>query len=403
MAAVKKIALPAEEISVSENHAIRKLQWISGAVGLIALIIAAILGLSDGRQFFFSYLTAYMFVLTLGLGALFFVLIQFVTRAGWSVAVRRIAENLMATIPFLAILFVPLLFGLDEIYSWFGFDPSLSHDPLIEAKQAYLNPTFFYLRIAVYLLSWTFVAYWFRKKSLQQDQQGGSAITLTLQTASAPAIVWFAITVNFASFDLLMSLDPHWYSTIFGVYVFGGAFMSALALMILAAILFQRSGLLRNIINSEHYHDLGKLLFGFVVFWAYIGFSQFMLIWYANIPEETIWYAHRLEHGWEYVSILLAAGHFAIPFFILLSRSIKRNKPAMIGVTLWVLFMHYVDIYWLAMPTLHEHFHASLLDLMSLVGLGGIFFAVFLRLSAARSLVPREDPRLAESLSFENL
>jgi hypothetical protein len=274
----------------------------------------------------------------------------------------------------------------------------------LQQKAAYLNPGFFYVRTLVYLIGWAILAWWFRKQSINQDHGDALRITRKLQTASAPAIVWFAVTATFFAFDWIMSLDPHWYSTIFGVYFFAGCMLAILAVLILQVLLLQRHGLLESIVSEEHFHDLGKLLFGFVVFWAYIAFSQFMLIWYANIPEETIWYAHRMQHGWEHVSYLLAAGHFVLPFFLLISRTAKRSRPLLVGSTLWLLVMHYVDLYWLVMPSfqtagLHPHW----LDILCLVGIGGIFLAGLLRLTAKAPLIPIKDPRLAESLSFENL
>ncbi len=402
MTVQKQISLPTDEIFVPQKHGLLRLQWICGGGGILALAAAILAGISNTQQFYFSYLVSYLFVLTVAVGALAFVLIQFVTRAGWSVAVRRTAEHVMGTIPFLLLLSIPVLIGFEQLFSWSDAS-KVAHDPLLQGKQAYLNPGFFYLRTAVFLLSWAAIGYWFRKRSLAQDEQGGSRITRTLQTASAPAIAWFAISLTFFSFDWIMSLDPHWYSTVFGVYIFGGSFMASLALIILLVLILQHGNLLTNMVNSEHLHDLGKLMFGFVVFWAYIAFSQFMLIWYANIPEETIWYAHRLRHGWEFVTILLALGHFVIPFFVLLSRTTKRNKQVLWGVTIWLLLMHYLDLYWLVMPVHSEGFHPHLLDLLTLLGVSGLFSAALIRLMVGPALIPTRDPRLAESLSFENM
>jgi hypothetical protein len=210
--------------------------------------------------------------------------------------------------------------------------------------------------------------------------------------------------VTFAAFDWIMSLDPHWYSTVFGVYVFAGAFMSALAFLILSILTVQRHGLLTHVVTIEHIHDLGKLLFAFVVFWAYIAFSQFMLIWYANIPEETLWFAHRWHHGWEYISVILAAGHFVFPFFLIISRAAKRNRRLMTFAVLWLLAMHYIDLYWLVMPSFQiEGLAPSLVDLLAFVGVGGLFLATYCRLAMKPTLVPRRDPRLPEALSFETM
>lgn len=400
---VKHISLPTSEISIAKKHPLLKYQWIAGGIGIIFLAISAFLGVDNRAQFFFSYLVAFLFFISIGLGGLAFVLIQFATRAGWSVAVRRLAEHLMGTLPFMILLFLPLIAGFGDLYHWFH-EEAIAHDPLLEAKSPYLNPGFFYIRSAFYLVTWALIAWWFRRQSIRQDQSGNIATTRRLQTFSAPAIVCFGITITFAAFDWIMSLDPHWYSTIFGVYFFAGSFLAGLASIILLVLWLKNQSLLTNIVNTEHYHDLGKLLFGFVVFWAYIAFSQFMLIWYANIPEETLWYAHRWHHGWEYASIALAAGHFFIPFFFLLSRTLKRKSATLFAAAIWVLIMHYLDLYWLVMPVFQtEGFHPHILDLLLFIGIGGIFDAVVIQLLKKPYLVPTQDPRLAESLSFENI
>ncbi|MFZ0428334.1 MAG: hypothetical protein WAO20_09470, partial [Acidobacteriota bacterium] len=248
------------------------------------------------------------------------------------------------------------------------------------------------------------MAYWFRHRSLQQDAAGDPRITRRLQNFSAPAIVLFAVTVNYAAFDWIMSLAPHWYSTIFGVYFFAGMVKSSLSTVILILLFLLRRNRLSGVVNDEHFHDLGKLLFGFIVFWAYIAFSQFMLIWYGNLPEETIWFAQRWRDGWQYASVLLAAGHFAVPFFVLISRDAKRNHRVLASVAVWMLLMHYLDLYWLAVPSIDAgalQFHLQ--DLLMLVGLGGLFLALLIHVSLGAALVPTRDPRLAESLSFENM
>jgi hypothetical protein len=399
---VRQISVPVDEINVPKGHLLEKLQWIAGGVGIVALIGSVLLAASDSTQFFQSYLVAWLFVVSLGLGCLAFVLIQFVTRAGWSVAVRRVAEHGMGTLVLSAILFLPLLAGLEVVYSWLDSE-HVAADPILAGKEPYLNSTFFLVRAAVYLVSWTLIGLWFRRTSLRQDEVGGTAITRRLQTASAPALVWFGITITYAAFDWIMSLDPHWYSTIFGVYFFAGCFVSGLAYIIATLLFMQRTQLLTNVVNTEHLHDLGKLLFGFVVFWAYIAFSQFMLIWYANIPEETIWYAHRLQHGWEAISVLLAVGHFVVPFFFLLPRNTKRNRATIFLAAMWILFIHYVDLYWLVMPAFHDGLHFHIQDLLTLITTSCLFVAVVARFSLRSSLIPKHDPRLAESLSFENI
>ena len=201
-----------------------------------------------------------------------------------------------------------------------------------------------------------------------------------------------------------MSLDPHWYSTIFGAYFFAGSVVAILSLLSIMLISLQKRGRLESAVTAEHYHDIGKLLLGFTAFWGYIGFSQFMLIWYANIPEETLWYAHRLEHGWKGVTIALAVGHFAIPFFYLLGTAAKRNKTPLYVASIWLLAMHYLDLYWLVMPVFRpeEGFHPHLLDLTAFLAVMGCFLAVVGLLLRKGNLIPVSDPRLGESLAFEN-
>jgi hypothetical protein len=236
-----------------------------------------------------------------------------------------------------------------------------------------------------------------------QDESGDPRLTLRMEKRAAPSMVLYAITVTFAAFDLLMSLSPHWFSTIFGVYFFSGGVVACFAWLALKSHLLQGGGLLPNAITREHYHDLGKLIFAFIVFWAYIGFSQYMLIWYANIPEETEWFLQRQSGGWTALSVLLLFGHFFLPFLALLSRYPKRQRLLLVPGTIWVLFMHWVDLYWLAMPAFGASsppLHA--LDFTLFVGVGGIFTALLLRRLAKHSLLPEKDPRLADSLVFEN-
>lgn len=357
----------------------------------------------DPTRFFFSYLAAFFFFLTLSLGGLIFVLIQLVTRAGWSVTVRRLAEQAAALLPLFAVLFIPILLGGRHLYEWTHAE-AVAQDPLLQHKASYLNLSFFNLRSVFYLLLWAGLGWWFHRQSKMMAEGDPVERLRRLQIFSAPAIVLFAVTLTFAAFDWVMSLDPHWYSTILGVYIFAGSFVSILAFLILRVQLLQYHGLLEELVTSEHFHDLGKLLFGFVVFWAYIAFSQFMLIWYAAIPEETAWYAHRLEYGWEYVTLLLAIGHFVGPFFFLLSREVKRKRLALGLAAGWLLAMHYVDIYWLILPAAPGRaFQPHLLDLTTFLAVAGVFVIGTGILTAREPLIPRRDPRLAESLRFENL
>jgi hypothetical protein len=242
------------------------------------------------------------------------------------------------------------------------------------------------------------------RTSVRQDESGDPALTLRLERWSAPGMFLFAATLTFASFDLLMSTDPHWFSTIFGVYYFSGAVLGCFALLALTLILLQRSGRLSHAISPEHYHDLGKLLFAFLVFWGYIAFSQFMLIWYANIPEETAWYLRRHSEVWNPISLALVFGHFLIPFLLFLSRHPKRRALSLAVMAVWILVIHWVDLYWLVLPNLSpEAAPFGLMDVALFVGMGGLFLAAAANRMRRHALIPLKDPRLGESLAFENV
>ena len=394
------VSLPSREITLPAGW--KSLPPIAGAIGVVSLGASFALG-GHGEQLAFSYLTGFVYWLTIALGGLFFVLLHYLARSGWSVVVRRLAEHVMGTLPLFAVLFIPVYFGMHSLFHWTHAD-AVAHDPLLQHKAAYLNEGFFLGRAVFYFIVWTGLAIFFWRQSASQDSGGEVATTKRLQTLSAPAMVLFGVTLTFAAFDWLMSLEPHWFSTIFGVYVFAGCVVSIFSLLILLVLQLKASGAMTQVVTWEHFHDMGKMLFGFVVFWAYIGFSQFMLIWYANIPEETFWFELRwADPGWRWASIFLAAGHFVVPFFFLISQPVKRNRVTLTIGALWMLAMHYVDIYWLVMPTLHhEAFKLSLLDLTCWLGVGGLFFAVLGYLMQRNALVPVRDPRLPESLAFEN-
>ncbi len=389
-----------------------RLPLIAAAVGVVFTVVSVVLAMGseeNAKQFFHSWLVAVIFFLGIGLGCLFFVLIQHAAKAGWGVVVRRLAENLACTVPLLAVLFVPVAaLGMYDLFHWTHAD-AVAHDRLLQGKQPWLNESGFWIRAVVYFAVWTALALFFRNASRRQDASGDDGLSRRMARFSPPAIALFALTLTFAGFDWLMSLEPHWYSTMFGVYFFAGTIVSALAALIVLTLLLESAGYFRGVITGEHLHDLGKLLFAFTVFWAYIAFSQFFLIWYANIPEETNWFLSRL-HGtpenpasWRGATMLLAIGHFAIPFFVLMPRTIKRNRRLLMVGALWMLAMHLWDVFWLVMPNLHREMTFSLLDVTSLLGVGGLFAATAGWLLSRGSLVPSRDPRLVESLAFENV
>ncbi len=371
-------------------------------VGFIGLLILASGFFVDQKQFFFSYLTAFVFWMTFVWGAMFFSFLHHLTGADWSIVLRRILETVMMTIPLMAVLFVPVLLGMFDLYHWSHADV-VAADPILLKKSIYLNPVFFTIRTVLYFTIWFFLARGLYKTSLAQDDGAQPKQIEKMKKISAPGMILFAITITFASFDWLMSLDAHWYSTIFGVYIFGGSLLAILTFMVIFGSYLRNKGVLTDTITVEHYHDLGKFLFGFVIFWGYIGFSQYFLIWYANIPEETIWYLERWEGSWKIVTMTIVFGHFVIPFLLLMPRAMKRNLKVLKIIAIFILIMHWIDLYWLVMPSLH-HDGASIswMDLAGFLGIGGLFLGFFMRRYAANALVPVNDPRLEKSINMKN-
>lgn len=388
----------------------RAISWLAPlALGVALLVISVVGWIVDPKQFYFSYLVGWTFCLTISLGALYFVLFQHLSRAWWSVTVRRFAESMLWGFPLLAVLFIPIIFGMHDLYHWTHaelYTPGAEgFDPIIAGKRAYLNTPFFLIRMALYFVIWTFLSYKLYALSVGHDAYPSKDTPKKLRFHSAWGLPVTAITTAFASYDLLMSLDPHWFSTIFGVYMFAGAFFVALAMIALTGLTIQRtSHMLKDAVTVEHYHDLGKFMFGFVVFWAYIAFSQYVLIWYGGIPEETAFYRHRLEHGWGWHSALLVILHFIVPFFLLLPRFTKRIRPFLAFMCVWFAIVHWFDLHWLALPVLHaDHAGFHWLDFACWLGLFGLFTGAFVWRLQRHALVPARDPHLADSLRFENV
>jgi hypothetical protein len=381
----------------------------TNAVALVLFAFATVLGAvsgsawsADPRRFAFSYLVALVFVTSVSVGTLAWLLILHLTGAVWSVSLRRLLENLTRPLPWIALLFIPVVMNLGRLYVW--ADPArVSADQELARKAIWLNPTAFTVRTAFYLATWAIVAGLLTRSSALQDRAGDPAQTRRMRATSTWGTIALGLTSSFAATDWLMSLDPHWTSTIFGVYFWAGALVSALAALILLVLALHAAGWLRQTITVEHLHDLGKLLLGFVIFWAYIAFSQYFLIWYANFPEETRWYVIRRTGDWNTLSWALVFGHFVVPFFLLLPRATKRSQFWLGFVAAWVLVFHYADLYWLIMPALHsERPEPHWLDASLLLALVFLCGAIVARACQARPLVPVGDPRLCESIAFRN-
>jgi len=370
---------------------------IAAILGVIGLALSGVGYFVDTRQFLFSWLTSLAYWVTVGLGALFFVMLHHLVGARWSTVIRRIAENLTWGLPVLAIFFLPVLFNMQELFAW-SRPEVVAGDHLIAGKSGYLNVPFFAIRLAAYFMIWFLLVSLLNKYSSQQDKGSTEQLTKRMRAVSAVGMFLFAITITLAAFDWLMSLDAHWYSTIYGVYVFAGSFLALLAVLVLIVLCLRSKGILKDAITSEHDHDLGKLMFAFTIFWGYMAFSQYLLIWYGNIPEETVWFLHRWTGSWKTASLVLVFGQFVVPFFVLFPQTIKRIPVVMKLVALWLLIMHWVDLYWLIMPSLHHEVHFSWMDLTSMVGIGGVFLWFFWRGMTSRPLVPIKDPTLEASI-----
>ncbi|MEZ4648566.1 MAG: quinol:cytochrome C oxidoreductase [Candidatus Eisenbacteria bacterium] len=374
-------------------------------IGILGLAASFFLGFGQGNveRFYSAWLVSFGFFLAMSLGALFFVLAQHLTGATWSVVVRRLAEGVSTNLGLMLIFFIPVALGLKTLYPW--ADPEvMANDALLQSKQGFLNTNFFYIRTAIYFLVWIGASQYFFRRSVSQDESRSVKTTLGMEKTAAPVTLLFAVTATFASFDYFMSLEPHWFSTMFGVYFFAGSLFSFFAFLPLMVIFAQSKGRAVHTITKEHFHDMGKWMFAFTVFWAYIGFSQYFLIWYANIPEETGWFYVRQNNGWATISWLMLIGHFVIPFFGLLPRWVKKTRMTLVLWAVWMLLMHWFDLFWLTVPNANPNgipWHP--LYLTCFLGIGGIYFAAVAWTLKNKSMIPAGDPRLPDSLAFENV
>ncbi len=435
---------------------------VSGSVLAVAGLfgIAALIGGQSSLWFSLfahAYLVAFTFYLSITLGALFFVMLHHLSRAGWSVTLRRLAEALSGNIGLMGLLFLMMLVLTrhgwtpeEDLRAALQFGPSPMHPFVAIAMGVQLDFTGLIVRFVIYFAVWLLLTWYLRSRSIRQDSSGDVSLSRAMERMSAFGMIAYALTITFAAVDLLMSLSPHWFSTIFGVYFFTGSVLSGLITLALLAFWLQANGRIGPAITAEHYHDLGKLIFAFVFFWGYIAFSQYLLIWYANLPEETQFYMPRQIGPWAAVSIVLVVFHLLIPFVGLLSRHAKRRRRVLVFWSVWLLAAHLLDLFWLIMPNVYiekipeavgaapgtplpealKHLLASpqavyqlaqqhqgfmraveapleprsLAILLGMVlWMGGLYLLNTARLLRKAALVPVQDPRLAESLAFENL
>lgn len=371
------------------------------AVGTTALVLAAIGGVLNPAQFFRSYLVAFVFCLGVPLGCFGIAMLHHVSSGAWGLMIRRILEAAARTLPWTALFFVPLLFGVGKLYPW--ADPArVAADPLLKHQAPYLNVPFFAIRALIYFAIWMGLAFLLDGMSRREDATRDPGLARRMRLVSAPGLALFCLCGTFASIDWLMSLDSHWSSTIYGFYVVGGQIVSALAFVILIALFLATRRPMDGILKPVHFHDYGKLLLAFVVLWAYFAVSQLIIMYQGNIAEEVAWYRGRLLGGWFHITVLLFALHFGLPFLLLLSRDLKRNVRRLSIVAVLLLVMRWVDVYWLAAPAFSpDHPHMHWLDLVLPVALGGVWVGLFARQLRKRPLLPAGAPGLAEALGHE--
>ncbi len=383
----------------------RRLAALAGAIGAAGLLLTLAGGFVSGpRRALFAYVVAFTYWLGIAIGALLLLGSLHASNARWSVVLRRFLETVPLVVPVFVVLFVPLVLGMRELYPW-SHPATLEGEMLhaVEHKAAYLNASGFVTRAIAYFAIWILVAVLLRAWSVRQDSAGGVTLSRWQRRLGTGSLPFVAFAMTFAAFDWMMSLDPRFYSTIFGVYWFAGSFVSALAVVIIAATLTRDDPAgFGHHMNADHFHAMGKLLLAFVAFWGYIAFSQFMLIWIANIPEEVPWYILRINGGWKWIGAFLALFHFLVPFFVLLQRGVTRNPRRLAWAAAWILFVHWVDLYWLVMPHLFPDGPSpSLLDLFAFAGVGGVAVAFTVFLMRGVPAVPVKDPYLEDSLRYQ--
>ena len=366
------------------------------ALGFVALLVGGGGALIQPQPFFFAYLSAYVFWLGIPVGCLALLMLHHLVGGRWGFMIQRVLEAAIQTLPLMALFFVPLLFGLPDLYPW-ARAQVVDTDPLLQQKAAYLNIPFFIARGVVYFAIWVVVGRLLVHWSLEQDRTADVTLTQRLQRLSGPGLVLYGLTVTFSVIDWIMSLEPKWYSTIFGMIFIVSYGLAALAFVIIVVNRIKDQAPLGRVISADRFHDLGNLLLALVMLWAYMQFSQFLLIWSENLAEEIPWYLHRITGGWEWIALALILFLFALPFVLLLLRTTKRSTAMLAWVAGGILFMHWLTVLWMVIPSFYPgRFYLNWMDIVLPIGIGALWLAAFLGYLKARSLLPLHDPRFTE-------
>lgn len=366
----------------------------------IGLVLSILAYLSEPVRSAYNNVILLEFLSSIGIGSLFLIALEYVVGAVWSTPFRRVFEILSSVLLILPLVAIPVYLHAHDIFHWTHLEV-VAADPILKEKSPYLNMTFFTIRIIAYFVIWILFHLLITRNSKAQDVTKDVKLTKINTKLSAIFLPLFAITLTFSSIDWLMSLEPHWFSTIFGVYYFAGTFLAAIAAGTFLVIWLNEKGLLVKGIGKDHYYSLGALLFGFINFWAYIAFSQFLLIWYANLPEETVWFLQRWNGSWLYFSIFFVVVHFLIPYFALLSQPSKMNPKTLKIMSVWIILVHFLDLYWIVMPTFsRDSFVFGWIEIGFLILGFGIVMVVFSLKAKNQNLVAIGDPRLKRGIDF---
>lgn len=381
--------MPGDSVSTQ----IGRWQRTSLLIGVAGVLLAITGFLLDREQALRSYLFAYVYWIGMGLGSMGILLLHHTVGGKWGMVIRRICEAAARTLPYMAILLIPVLLSIPTLYPWAR--PEALHDANIQAKAGYLNVPFFLVRVVFYVLVWTFYAWRLSKWSTEQDSTGDERLMAKMRAVSAPGLVVFVWVTSFAFIDWVMSLEPHWFSTIYGLMFLVGQVLESFAFIIALLIVLSQSSPLKEYVTKQHLHDLGNMMFAFMVLWAYLSFSQFLIIWAGNLPDENPWYLRRLRGGWGWVALTLVIFHFATPFVLLLMRSTKRHAGRLIKVCLLMIVIRLLDVYWVVKPAFYnQQLKIYWMDFVTPVAIGGLWLALFFWQLKSRPLVPLRDPRL---------
>ena len=377
---------------------IRQRALVAGVIGLVICILGLI---KSPDRFFQSYLLAFIFVLGLTLGSLGLLMLQHLTGGNWGIMIRRPLESATRNLPLVAVLFVPIFFGMKYLYAAWLNAPASGEGALSEFQRSYLTPNGFRVRAILYFAIWGILVFLFNRWSREQDANPEDAsLNRRLKMLAGPGIIIYVFVMTFAAIDWVMSLSPHWASTIYGFLFVVGQLISSMSLMIAIVVLLARTGPLSGVLQPRHIHDLGKLLLAFVMLWAYFQFSQLLIIWSGNQPEEITFYYSRLHSQWGVVAIIVVIFHFFVPFFLLLSRDLKRNPALLRGVAIWLILMRLVDLFWYTRPEFTSTALPTIWDLAAALALGGLWFFFFTGQLKQLPVLPVGDPKLAEAIEI---